>query len=402
MSDMNDALKDFKYAGKITLGDHDHQCSAGLAAYCKLLRVQEGASPAEVDKVIEEIKEALGLKVDQDDDVIALTGGTLTAERRKMLEGLLASKRDLVCAGVNQHNAGKAAYWKLLCVQEGASPVEVDLLLKEIKDVLGLDVDRDDSVIALTGGTLTAKRLKMLEGLLASKRDLVRAGVNQHNAGKATYCKLLRVQEGASPDKVKELLEQIKDVLGLEVGQDDDVIALTGGTLTAERLKMLEGLLASKRDLVRAGVNQHNAGKVGGKTAYCKLLRVQEGADGVDVDLLIQEIEALGLEVGQDDDVIALTGGTLTAKRLIMLKDLLAGKSGLVCGGVNQSRAGESSAPRRGLQQQQQLLLLLLRLPCCWCWCCCAAAVVARLRVGDARLTAEMLLLCVTRFLRPC
>jgi hypothetical protein len=40
---------------------------------------------------------------------------------------------------------------------------------------------------------------------------------------------------------------------------------------------------------------------------------VQAGADGVDVDLLIEEIgKALCLRVDLDDDVIALTGDTLT------------------------------------------------------------------------------------------
>jgi hypothetical protein len=265
------------------------------------------------------------------------------------LEGKYAGK---ITLGLNQRNAGLAAYYKLLRVQEGASPDKLKELLEQIKNVLGLEFDQDDDVIALTGGKLTAKRLTMLERLLASKPGLVRPGVNQHNAGLAANYNLLRVQEGADGVDVDLLIQEI-EALGIEVGQDDDVIALTGGTLTATRLKMLEDLLASNRDLVRAGLNQHK----GGKATYCNLLRVQKGADGVDVDLLIQEIEALGIEVGQDDDEIALTGGTLTATRLKMLEDLLASNRDLVCGGVNQSRAGESSAPRRGLR-----LLLRLRL----------------------------------------
>ena len=41
-------------------------------------------------------------------------------------------------------------------------------------------------MIALSGGKLTAPRLKTLEGLLASKRQLVRPGVNQSNAGESS------------------------------------------------------------------------------------------------------------------------------------------------------------------------------------------------------------------------
>jgi hypothetical protein len=41
----------------------------------------------------------------------------------------------------------------------------ISLLIEEIEEALGLEVDQDDKVIALTGGALTGKRLTMLESL---------------------------------------------------------------------------------------------------------------------------------------------------------------------------------------------------------------------------------------------
>ncbi len=154
---------------------------------------------------------------------------------------------------------GTVTYWTIMRVLEGASPADVMVLIKQMND-LGLKVERSGSFLALTDGTLTNERLNELQDLVDSNPGLVRGGVNQSNAGFASYYKLLRVQGGASPDKLQKLLEQIKSGLNLEFERDGDVIALTDGTLTNERLNELQDLVDSNPGLVCGGVNQSRAG----------------------------------------------------------------------------------------------------------------------------------------------
>ncbi len=85
-------------------------------------------------------------------------------------------------------------------VQAGVSPVEVEGVIEQIKLLdLGLEVDRNGSLLALTGGTLTDDGFGRLKVLLASKRHLVRPGVNQSRAG--TFARLARRNGGGRAER---------------------------------------------------------------------------------------------------------------------------------------------------------------------------------------------------------